>query len=348
MKKNTLLLIVFIALGLVTFWIIYSQNNSTIKQELKDFAVSDTSGITRIVIASKNGKTADLERKGPGHWMINGKFIARNDALNNLMEAICKVQVRNPVGKRAVENVTKGLATGGSKVDIYVKGELFKVYYIGGETSDQEGTYMLMHDHEEGVNASAPFVVHIPGFVGYLSPRYFTDEKLWREKSLFRFTANSLQKVEIEYFRFPDSSFTVTLAGGSKIQVFNKKGLELQLPDTLKTRQYLSYFSSVNYEGIELFGKEKRDSILGTPPIHRITATDITGQSTTLTTYSKPPVQKGDDLIIAGKVLTEDPDRMWAVINNNKEEVVLVQFYVIGKLLQSPGYFKYRTSPVKK
>lgn len=348
MKKNRILLILVLLLGSAAGWLYYTRSNSTLKKEMKDFAVQDTAGITRIMIASKSGQSANLDRKAAGQWIVNGKYPARNDAMNNLLEAITKIQVRNPVGKRAIETVTKSLATGGTKVDIYLKGELHKVYYIGGETPDQEGTYMLLHDHEEGVNAEAPFVVHIPGFVGYLSPRFFTDENLWREKELFRFTASSLKEVKVEYFRSPDSSFTVTLEGERTVSVKDSKGRDIVGIDSLKARQYLSYYGSVNFEGLGELGKERLDSILGNPPVHRITASDKNGKSTVLTTYPKSPTKKADDLVIKGKVFTEDPDRMWATLNNNREELLLVQFYVIGKLLQSPGYFLPKGKPVNK
>ncbi|MCC7303057.1 MAG: DUF4340 domain-containing protein [Bacteroidia bacterium] len=348
MKKNSILWVTVILLAAIAAWVWYSKTNTTLKKEMKDFAVTDTANITKVVITSKTGQSAILEREGAGMWKVNDTYPARNDAMNNLLESICKVQVRNPVGKRAEENITKSLASGSTKVEIYLKGELHKVYYVGGETPDQEGTYMLLHDHKEGVNAEAPFVVHLPGFVGYLSPRYFTDAKVWRDKILYRFDASTLRKVEVVYYRSPDSTFSVELTGMRTVKVFDKNGNELSGIDSVKTRQYLSYFSSVNYEGIEVFEKVKTDSITGNAPVHRVTATDVNGKSTVLTTYPKAPTKKSDDLVIKGKTFTEDPDRMWGTINNNKNEIILVQFYVIGKLLQSPAYFMAKGKPVNK
>lgn len=348
MKKNGKLLSAVILLLAVAIWIWYNQSGSTLKKELRDFAVEDTASISKIRITDKAGKSVTLERNGPGNWMVNGSFVARNDAMNNLLEVIRRVEVRNPVGKKAIENVTKSLATGGIKTEIWLKDELFKVYYVGTETQDNEGTNMLMHDHTEGVNSSMPFVMHIPGFTGYLTPRFFVDEKLWRDKILFRYTVNTLKSVAVRFHRFPDSSFVVSLEDANTVNVTDFDGKHYDGIDSIRTKQYLSYFSSVNFEGIENFSRDKMDSILATPPVHTVTVTDINGKTTTLTTFAKPPVKRKDDLVIKGKVQTEDPDRMWATINANKNEIVLVQFFVIGKLLQGPSYFRKRPGSVNK
>ncbi len=348
MKKNGKLLSLVLLLAVIAAWIWYNQSGSTLKQELRDFAVEDTASVSQIRITDKTGKSVTLKRNGPGNWTVNGKYIARNDALNNLMEVIRNVEVRNPVGKKGMENVTRSLATGGIKAEIWVKDELFKVYYVGTETQDNEGTIMLMHDHNEGVNSSVPFVMHIPGFTGYLTPRFFIDEKLWRDKILFRFDASTMKSVEVKFHRYVDSNFTVTLKDGDEISVMLASGKFMQNVDTVRTRQYLSYYTSVNYEGIETFSNVKMDSILGNKPVHTIIATDVNGNTTTLTTYPKPPVTRGNDIVLRDKVITEDPDRMWATVNANKDEVVLVQFFVIGKLLQGPSYFRKRPGSVNK
>jgi hypothetical protein len=345
-RKLTIIVFVILALSALAVW--YFKSSGTLKRELQNFAISDTAALTKISIKNKADQQVTLERKGPGFWLVNGKHPARPDAINNLLEAIKKVQVRNPVGKNAKANIIKDLASGGTRVDIYKNNELIRVYYVGGETQDGEGTYMLMHDHKRGVNSSAPFVTHIPGFNGYLTPRYFTDEKLWRDKILFRYTPETLNKVEVIYSRYPDSSFAISLDGINTLRLFDARGNERAVFDTLKAKQYLSYYGGVNFEAYETLKPHRKDSILNNGPVHIIRVTDNLGNKTELATYAKPPVRKEDEIFYEKKELKEDTDRMYATLNGNKEEIILVQFYVIGKLLQGPSYFKINRKTVNK
>ena len=67
-------------------------------------------------------------------------------------------------------SVIKTLASEGVKVELYTQNKkLYKTFYIGGETADFLGTYMIM----EG--AKKAYVIHIPGFNGFLTPRFNID-----------------------------------------------------------------------------------------------------------------------------------------------------------------------------
>lgn len=346
-KKNRLAIILVILLGSTATWLVIRNKNSTLKTELKDFALEDTASVTRIFIKDKANKEVNLEKKGPGDWQLNGKYPARNDLMNSLLEAVRNIQVRNLIGNRALDNTTKNLAAGGTKVEIYQNGELAKVYYVGGETADTEGTYMLLHDHKTGKNSSVPFVVHLPGFTGYLTPRYSTDANAWREKVLFRYNQNTIKEVKVAYKRSPQSSFTVKLEGEMNVSVLDYEGKPLPVIDSVQARKYLSYYGRINYEAIAPLSPELKDSVLKNGPVHIITVTGTDGKKKILSTYAKPPSRSGMTTP-EGKPLIEDVDRMFATIDGNKDEIVLVQYYVMGKLFQSPDYFLPVRGNVKK
>jgi hypothetical protein len=345
-KKNRLAIILVILLGALATWLVLKNDGSTLKVELKDFAVKDTAAISRIFIKDKANKEVNLERNGPGEWTLDGKYSARNDLMNNLLETIRNIQVRNLIGNRAIDNTTKNLAAGGTKVEIYQNGELAKVYYVGGETPDTEGTYMLMHDHKTGKNSSVPFVVHLPGFSGYLTPRYSTNANDWREKLLFKYDQNSIKSVNVEYKRSPQHSFTVNLEGDMNVSVLDHTGKPVPNIDSVQARKYLSYYGRINYEAIAPLRTELKDSVLKNGPVHIITVTGKDGKKRILSTYAKPPLK--EEVSQDGKRITEDVDRMFATIDNNNGEIVLVQYYVIGKLFPQPSYFLKGKENVKK
>lgn len=340
MKKNKVAFIILGFLIPLAAWLIIHQRNSTIKKELKDFAVKDTAAITKIILKDKANKEIILEREGK-NWRLNQQHYARLDAINLLLKTIKTIQVRNPVGKRAVENVVKQLATGSTSIQIFAGEELVKQYYIGNETQDMEGTYMLLKDVKTGLNSSVPFVVSIPGFNGYVSGRYFTDAKLWRSKSVYNYSFDGIKSIQLEYNGAADSGFTVSVNGANQFEISKNNGSKIQPIDTLFTKMFVSYFFNLNFEEIVTTTPQKIDSILSVPWRHLITVTDIQGVKKTLRTFPKAPQTKEmtDD---AGNPLKEDPDRMIAFINDNKNEAYFIQFFTFGKIFKFPSQFKYK------
>ena len=185
-------------LAVTAVFLVTKYQKSTLKEELSDFAVSDTAAIDKIFLSDKDGYKLLLERKATNLWMVNKNFEARPDAIKILLETITQIRVKAPVGRASFNNVVKKLAVKSTKVEIYQKGQLVKTYYVGGTTEDFMGNYMMIE------NSSAPFIMHIPGFEGYLYPRYYAMPELWRSTAFYRYRANDIKNITYisNYFRF--------------------------------------------------------------------------------------------------------------------------------------------------
>lgn len=338
-----------IAIGMVvllsgiSFWIVQNNNKGTLREDMYEFAIEDTSGITKIYMANSAGKEITLEKQKPGSWTVNRKFTARNDAVKNLLTCMKDMAVRQPVAKSAIENVSKQLATNSTKVEIYRGEKLERVYYVGGDTQDGLGTFMLLSDPETGENSPTPFVMFIPGFNGFLSVRYFMDEDLWRDRTVFNFYPDEIASIKIEYPYMPDSSFTVSLTDNNDVSVADSKGKTLRYFDTLKVKRYITYYTNIQYEALE--NKRRKtflDSVLSNKPVHIITLKERTGEIHTVKTYAKP-AEPGDTDPVTGQPRTEDLERMFAQINDGKD-IALIQYYVFGKLFMGLSYFQTPTS----
>lgn len=342
MRKNRWSLLAILILGTIALWFFAKDKKNTIKKELRDFAINDTSSITKIFLASKSGQQVLLEKKGVGHWELNGKYKARTDAVNLLLYTAKNIQVKSPVGKNAQANIIKRLASGAIKAEFYVNDELTKNYYIGDATQDQLGTYMLLTDPETGQNSSAPFIMYIPGFDGYLTPRYFTDESDWRNRNIFDHNPPLIKSVSIVLPEKDELSYTITQTDSNIYEIkLNKINRIIPNPDTVAIKQFLAYFQNINYEALYKESGRTLDSILTSSPMFIIQVTDKDNKSTTVKLFAKEASEEKVD--IDGKPLKYDMDRLYAQINNNKE-LVIVQYYVFGKLLMEPDYFKYSTS----
>jgi hypothetical protein len=198
-KKNKKLIAATIVLAIITVWLVMQNQSGTVREELRDFAVQDTASVTKIFLADRSGKSIELEREG-NRWRLNKKYYARRDAVKVLLETLKNVSVRSMVAKSGYNSIIKQLSSSGIKCEIYMHGEKKpgKVIYVGTETQDSKGTYMMLE------NSSVPFVTEIPGFEGYLTPRFFLNEQEWRDKTVLDFAYNDIRSIRAVYN--PDSA----------------------------------------------------------------------------------------------------------------------------------------------
>ncbi|HET6990834.1 MAG TPA: hypothetical protein VFJ43_05895, partial [Bacteroidia bacterium] len=339
MNRNRITLLIAILLGALTFWLISRQGKSTIRAELRDFAVSDTGSVSKIFLVDKANKQVTLTRETDGRWKVDGKYYARPDAIKNLLITMHDVSVREPVGIKAQENVIKQLATGATKCEIYIGDKLIKQYYVGGETSDMMGTYMLLSDvsdPDDIVNSSEPFIMEIKGFNGYLTTRYFTSESEWRDRTVFHYFVPDIHTITVEHAGDPANSFTITQSAGKNIFTLQTMTGEKLPFDTIAVKQFVSYFGNIGFENFaDKLPKEKIDSILHSSPAHIITVTDGANHKTEVKMFLKKNDGSAPEDSTAAMPPLYDPDRMYAQIVNTGD-FVIVQYYVFGKLLETP------------
>lgn len=346
MKKNRRAIILVIILSSISFWFIINKQNGTIKETLRDFAVSDTASINKIFLADKNGNSITLERKIGSPWTVNGKYGVRPDAIQTLLNTIKKIDVKEPIGKNAQDNVIKRLAAKAVKCEIYQNNKLTKAYYVGTETPDLTGTYMILIDLETMKPSAKAFVTYIPGFEGYLTTRYFVEERGWRDRTVFQYIPNGIKSVKVEAPSSPEYNYELSVKGNNNYQIkMLSDNRLLNNLDTLSVKQYLSYFQQLNFESFEVdLNQGQIDSVLKSQPINILTVTDTKGKTNKVRFYARFNEKRsaGSD----GKLAPYDPERMDALLDNGKD-FVMVQFYLFGKVMPAAAYFQKRTRQVE-
>jgi hypothetical protein len=340
MRRNRIAIVLVILLGSASFWYISHNQKGTLSAEMKDFAVKDTTAITKIFLADKNQRAVTLERvPGSSKWTVNGKYGARMDAVQTLLETIRRIDVKEPVGKKALENVIKGIAAKAVKCEIYEGDKLVKAYYVGTETADYTGTYMVMIDPETMEAMEKPFITYIPGFEGYLTTRYFTEEKGWRDRTMFAYNPGEITKVRMEIPYKPEYGYELTVKGNNDYEIRTLKDNKL-VPDVdpLAVKQYLSYFQALSFESFEVDLKPAQiDSVIRSQPINILTVTDKSGKSREVKFFARKP--KTELFDIKGNPVKFDQERMNALLDN-KVDFVLTQFYMFGKVMPTVDYFQ--------
>ena len=310
MPKKQLFYLSLILTMAALIWVLSNDEKSTITLE-NNFAISDTASISKIFIADRNGITITLNRNN-NNWLINNKYLVRKDAIETILSTISQIKIQRPVSKNAFDNVVKNLATTGVKIEIYTNNETpIKTYTIGSSTSNHLGTYMFLAGSE------MPFVVHIPSFNGFLSPRYGIQgnkisENDWRTTNIFSLKSEKISRITVNHILFPEKSFTLVT---NSMTLLNNFGNEVNFNQE-KVLQLLDSFNKLNCESY----KDDKDKIEFATLNHELIV-----NNDTLRTYLI-----GSDLV-KSKEENFTVKRMFATLNNG--ELMLIQDYVFNKVL---------------
>jgi len=346
MKKNRIILLVVIVLAVMAGILILSQSDITFKRALSEFDVKDTASVSRIFLSDKNNNMVTLTRQPLGGWTVNDHYQASKFNVNMLLGTIHDVEVKEPVSRAAHNSVIRELSVNSVKVEIYQQDylidlfhlirlfpheKLTKVYYVGGATMNNRGSYMLM----EG--SSVPFVTWIPGFRGFVSPRYSPMINTWRDYSVFKKEIQAIASVQVEIPGKLNESYLVNNERNVTVSFYTYPEKQ-PIPefDTMAVLNFLTGFRNLNFEAIlNDMDPLRKDSILSSMPSAIITLTDTAGVSQTIKTYLKEGTDAPD---LNGNPIPYDIDRLYALVNDGRD-FVLAQYFTFDRILRPRSFF---------
>lgn len=324
MRKTVLYLLILAVLGFGIYYFIIRQNSEMpYSKSEADFTIKDTASIGKIFLAAQGGESVTVERTDSG-WVVNKRYRALKSTLDELLSTLTKQAALYPVTKAAYDNVIKDLSTEGIKTEVYDRqGKKMRVFYVGGTAVNNSGTNMMM----EG--AKIPYVVQVPGFVGYLTPRYATMLTAWRDRTVFNLPQEEIKSVSIKYFRNPINSYEVRKEG-EDVTVIADKSITTGLEGLNKRRAgvYLRYFTNVNCEGY-LNGLPDMDTTLKSAPKQsEIDLVGMHGQHQHVDVYWMAINKRSKNRETSNPDVPDDydSDRLYAVINNGRDTVMIQQF----------------------
>lgn len=335
MRKTVVYLVILAILAFGVYYFIFNNNDNPFGSSEAGFTIKDTGSVGRIFLAANDGESVLVERTDSG-WMVNKTYRALPSTLNDLMTTLYKQSALYPVTQSAYDNVIKALSTDGTKVEIYDrKGKKMSVFYVGGTAVNDLGTNMLMD------GATKPYVVHVQGFNGYLTPRYSSKLKDWRDRTVFNIPDNEIKSISVQYPGKPGSSFTLVREnGGFAVKsdtpiVNNKEALNMR-----RVNAYLKYFTDIHCEGY-LNGVREMDTTIKTAPKQStIEVEGMHGQHQRIDIYWMAINQRSKNRVSSNSEVPDDydADRLYAVINNNKDTVMIQQF-VFGRIFRKTYEF---------
>lgn len=318
MKKTGIYLGVVLVLVL-TYWLMSDTSSDTGITDESEFSIADTNSIGRIFLANKSGGRVDLQRKAQG-WVLSDGQAARKDAMGVLLTTLARMTMFSPVPAKEVETQMKNLAAYGTKVEVYDRSDdLISVFYVGPGNRSKTASYML----KEG--GKAPYLVHVPGFNGYLTPRFIAEPMEWGSRMLFNLKSNEIDRICLNYPTTKEQSFCIEIVN-ENLHLLNALGDTLPL-DTTAMIGYLDRFAHVHYEA-KLSGKQIEQTAFESPAYFELELVDQLGSTYAIEAYKKPNVSGETDL--TGNQLLYDPDRFYGIVQN--KDTVLLQYYVFDAL----------------
>ena len=234
-----------------------------------------------------------------------------------------------------------------NKVKLFYHETRSKVFYIGGVTQDNNGTYILKEGGEK------VYIVHLHGFRGFISSRFSANPMDWRNHIVFHEPMGNIESVKLEINANPDNSFIIKENGRYQytMNLLNGKPVEF---DTLRVLNLMSSFNDVRFEAfLDDVEPERRDSIINSPFLQRLTLTTKDGKSSSITTFrlrtNADLYDYSEEELTADEFqeMINDPDHSYALLSEGNE-FVLIQDFVFGKLLKPADfYFKENVQPVQ-
>ena len=348
-KKNLIIIGAVLLMGVVALIIArQGAKTATFKQ---DFHVEDIASVTKIFLADKENNHALLQRSSDDPadttWMVEGKYPANQSMVDLLLETLHDMRIRQQVNKNAVPQAIKLISARSVKVEVYQnryfinwfggKLKLFPhekltvTYYVGHETQDMMACHMFRKGDK------VPCIIHIPGFRGYLTPRFVTDPMLWRSHEIVHWDIHHLESVELDIPANPAESYAVKRDGeGFKFLIGNH---QVHTFDTARVAQMLSCFANLNFdEFASRVPNANMETSFKSQPRAVLKVTNTDGQTREVKTYLKYN-NPADTLAMPDQEMYDifDLNRLYAIIDS--KDTVLIQYFVFDNILQPATFF---------
>ena len=331
-NKNLVYAVILLALVALVVWFSFFKNENTTRPQLYNFSVLDTASIVQITIQNKRPQKTVLTKTEEG-WKVSGQYFVRPDAMRTLLETLYRQEMRTFTPEAAKERIVNMMSTQGTEVIVESFEGTMLHFFVGGNAPDMLGTYMMIK------GSDGPYAVHIPGFNGFLSSRYFSDPAQWRDRTLISAPAAKITEVTLNYAEAPQSSFRITKDDSGVISVVNPiTGADLPFNEEA-VLGYLEDFKRIYFEGVISSEDRiwpKRDSIVNSIPIFTLRVDQKNGKTWAFQAFNKS-AQDGETSK-EGNLQSYDRDRYYALLNDT--DFVLIQNYALRRILREASYFE--------
>ena len=335
MKKysTVLLLLAVVVLGAVAFWVMKTDSSKGGGKAFSDFEIENTDEITKFVITESTGNVAELSKEGD-IWRLNNEFQARPESVDLLLRTFKHIAVQSAVPSELKKTVVANMAARNKKVEIFVNGKLSKTYFVGSPTKDHYGTYMLLE--KNGRKSSEPYVMHIPGFNGFLESRFFTNVNDWKYSGVFVYDPLDIAKIEVDFPGKPSDSYVVNQLA-KIVSLTDPEGNPIQGVNKSLVENYILNYEKIYFNRIAEFEPAQVDSIGNQQPVYTLAVTDVNNSTKTVDFYLKLSENPSIDEV-TGEEFLYDTDYIHGRVRG-EDELLVFQYFALGNVFAPRSYF---------
>lgn len=338
--KTLLLIAVVIALGAIAFFTT-REPSVTSNGPLRNFAIADTSAISKFTISDTEGNKITITRENKEKtWMVEGSsFKARPESATLILDALKRIVIRQDLDEAKINTTLNFLAVRHKKVEYYLNGEAepIKTWYIGNSTADHQGTYMLLQEKEQ--KSSIPFIVYKPGMRGTLDARFFTSFKEWRFSGIYNYGIGEIKNITFNNIDEPNESFQINVLKDSKVELLDENNQAVAAFDTAQVSHYVTHFKKLHFNHVvEDLTSSQVDSVLNTTPHSTITVTSNDNVD------RKVNIWKIFDKVETDEGITKkiNPGYAFLCVEGSKE-LTRIQYHQWDNVLKPKSYFLPKT-----
>lgn len=335
MKKysTVLLLLAVVVLGAVAFWVMTTDSSKGGGKAFSDFEIENTDEITKFVITESTGNVAELSKEGD-IWRLNNEFQARPESVDLLLRTFKHIAVQSAVPSELKKTIVANMAARNKKVEIFVNGKLSKTYFVGSPTKDHYGTYMLLE--KNGRKSSEPYVMHIPGFNGFLESRFFTNVNDWKYSGVFVYDPLDIAKIEVDFPGKPSDSYVVNQLA-KIVSLTDPEGNPIQGVNKSLVENYILNYEKIYFNRIAEFEPAQVDSIGNQQPVYTLAVTDVNNSTKTVDFYLKLSENPTIDEV-TGEEFLYDTDYIHGRVRG-EDELLVFQYFALGNVFAPRSYF---------
>lgn len=297
------------------YLVFFSCKNSTISKAQTDFAVSDTSIVTKIIIL--NGSDSIILSKNISKWYVNNVFSANINKINNLLSTLFLLQIKSPIPEDAFASVKTKLFNN-TRVIVYSNKNIINDFYIA-DFVNNTGNYAMTSKKQ------IPFLIYLPSYNFDILKIFSTDIKTWQSKILFEFESSKINSIFLRNYQY-DETFYI-LKKDNEFEVYQSK-IDQNKKDknSDNIERYLSYYKNVEFvDFYENQSKNILDSLKNEIPIFELEIQNSEKQNINFKAYKIENNNKIDNTKFLG------------MINNNT--LVIAKYYDFDLLLKNYTYF---------
>ena len=243
------------------------------------------------------------------------------------------ISVQSSVSSDLKKTVVGNMASRHKKVQIFENGKNTKTYFIGSPTSDHYGTYMLLE--KNGKKSSEAYVMHLPGFNGFLESRFYTEIKDWKHTGVYTMNPENIKQIKVEHYESPEDSYVITQADG-RFDFTTIDGVPVGDYNLTLLQNYVRTYEKIFYNQIGDYTETQVDSIKKEDPTYIVSVTDNADNVKQVFFTLKETGETMDSII--GKAIAYDVNMIHGYYPEG-EEIYLFQYFSLGNMFAKKSYF---------